>query len=322
MAGSDILVSIVMPCYNYAPYLAQAIASVEQQTLTNWQLIVVNDGSTDNTMEVLEVYQNQPNIIVIDKPNGGVSSARNRGMAQATGKYIAFLDADDIWQPHKLEKVVTAMEAHNAWFGASDFGRFSATSEDFGKFSDYCQPLRALSATASDGVLSFDTPLAVFTETLEMPWYPSANVVLRAACPEQGFDESMKLGEDLDFFVRLWARGPAVFITEPLLKLRVHDANASKSSTNHTLLVLKILHRQQQVLPADHAGTAARRILTARIKALLGARGLLKKKVTAEDARWLKQRYPYYLRHTGKVKLLAKLVYNYVSLWLLKSRTL
>ena len=103
-------VSVVIPTYNSVKYVTEAIESVLEQTYKNIEILVIDDGSTDNTKEVLKKYDDS--IIYLYKENGGVSSARNYGIKKANGKYIAFLDADDVWMPEKIEEQVALMEAN------------------------------------------------------------------------------------------------------------------------------------------------------------------------------------------------------------------
>ena len=109
------LVSIITPCYNSADFIAATIESVIAQSYHNWELIIIDDKSTDETCSIVEGYtQNHTNIRLIRlAENGKVANARNMGMAAANGKYIAFLDSDDIWLKDKLLRQVTYMEAQN-----------------------------------------------------------------------------------------------------------------------------------------------------------------------------------------------------------------
>lgn len=109
------LVSIITPCYNSVDFIAQTINSVIAQTYGNWELILIDDKSKDETAKVAEDFvQNHSNIKLIKlEQNGGVANARNVGLANANGKYIAFLDSDDIWLKDKLAKQVTHMEKEN-----------------------------------------------------------------------------------------------------------------------------------------------------------------------------------------------------------------
>lgn len=109
------LVSVVMPAYNVGDYIEKSIQSVQAQTYTNWELIVVNDGSTDNTQDVVEkLAAKDSRIRLINQPNGGVSRARNKGLDLARGEYISFLDSDDQWKPTFLAELLQAKEQANA----------------------------------------------------------------------------------------------------------------------------------------------------------------------------------------------------------------
>lgn len=105
-------VSIIMPAYNAELYIAQAISSVLYQTFENWELIVVDDGSTDSTLEIVFSFHDD-RIRLIKQENSGVSNARNTGLNLAKGKYITFLDADDILPTHSLQARVEYLEAHS-----------------------------------------------------------------------------------------------------------------------------------------------------------------------------------------------------------------
>lgn len=95
-------VSVIIPNYNYAQYVGQAIDSVLNQTYRNIEIIVVNNGSIDNSLEVLKGFGDR--ISLVDQENLGQSGARRSGLLRATGDFIAFLDADDVWEPQKIEK--------------------------------------------------------------------------------------------------------------------------------------------------------------------------------------------------------------------------
>jgi GT2 family glycosyltransferase len=108
------LLSIVIPAYNVAPYVKSAVASALDQTMSRIEVIVVNDGSTDTTRAVLRDLEEQrrdSRLVVVDQQNGGLSVARNTGMKHCSGRYIGFLDADDLWHPQKAEKHIARMDA-------------------------------------------------------------------------------------------------------------------------------------------------------------------------------------------------------------------
>lgn len=102
-------VSVLIPTYNCGQFLGEALDSVFAQTFTDFEIIVVDDGSTDNTSEVVSRY---PTVKYIPREHCGVSTARNAAIAEATGEFVVFLDADDMWTPDKLEKQVAYLDAH------------------------------------------------------------------------------------------------------------------------------------------------------------------------------------------------------------------
>ena len=111
----DKLVSIIVPAYNVAPEIEDCIRSVQKQTYPHWELIVVNDESKDNTAAIVEeLMREDSRIRLVNQKNGGVSKARNTGLNEATGEYIAFLDGDDMWEPTFLEELIAAKEKSNA----------------------------------------------------------------------------------------------------------------------------------------------------------------------------------------------------------------
>lgn len=126
------LVSVIMPTYNCGKYIAQSLDSVISQTVTDWEVQIVDDCSTDNTVEVLKPYlEKYPNIHYCVLPkNGGPAVARTEAIRRADGKYIAFLDSDDLWTPDKLEKQIAFMEKTGADFTATGYGRMDENGND------------------------------------------------------------------------------------------------------------------------------------------------------------------------------------------------
>lgn len=109
------LVSIITPLYNSQAYIADTINSVLKQTYSNWELLLVDDCSTDDTIKIVKHYANKYNSIKLlkNEVNSGAAISRNKGIFEAKGDYIAFLDADDLWKPEKLEKQIAFMEIEN-----------------------------------------------------------------------------------------------------------------------------------------------------------------------------------------------------------------
>ena len=112
------LVSIITPCYNCEKLVDQTIKSILGQTYANWELLLINDGSSDNTAQVLDYYASldaRINVIHL-KLNQGIANARNKGIEESKGHFISFLDSDDLWSSEKLEKQLTFMKENNYFF--------------------------------------------------------------------------------------------------------------------------------------------------------------------------------------------------------------
>lgn len=116
------LVSIIMPSYNTATYIAESIQSVVTQTYKNWELIIVDDCSKDDTDRVVQEFLNDDRIRYLkNEKNCGAAVSRNRALREAKGKWIAFLDSDDLWLPEKLEKQIAFMEEHDYHFSYTNY---------------------------------------------------------------------------------------------------------------------------------------------------------------------------------------------------------
>lgn len=128
------LVSVIMPTYNCEKYIRQSIDSVIAQTITDWEIQIVDDCSTDNTAKILKPYlEKYPNIHYYTLPkNEGPAVARTEAIKRATGKYIAFLDSDDLWMPYKLEKQIAFMENTGAKFSCTAYKQIDAQGNDLG----------------------------------------------------------------------------------------------------------------------------------------------------------------------------------------------
>lgn len=115
------LVSIIMPSYNTAKYIEESVNSVLAQTYTNWELIIVDDCSNDNTMEILSRYNDKRIRVFQNEVNSGAAVTRNKALLEAKGKWIAFLDSDDLWVPDKLEKQLKFMQSNGYVFSYTNY---------------------------------------------------------------------------------------------------------------------------------------------------------------------------------------------------------
>lgn len=196
--------SVIMACYNAEDTLPQTIASLQAQTEGNWEAIIVDDGSTDRTCEILrETARHDPRFRIIGQSNAGPSHARNVAVEFAKSRWIAFLDADDIWVPEKLRHV-DATIADNP-DTAAVYGQIA--------FFDPTTGLNTTTSTVRDGA----TPLSDLLG--ENPVCTLSNLCVRrdAFHSVGGFREDMRYSEDLEFVIRLVAADKILTGTSTLL---------------------------------------------------------------------------------------------------------
>jgi glycosyltransferase involved in cell wall biosynthesis len=208
-----VTVSVVIPAYNAESTLAETVNSVLAQTFTDFEVIVVNDGSRDATAAIAGSYG--PRVRCISKENEGQSVARNVGIRAAEGQLIALLDHDDLWRPDKLERQVSLMETSGAGAVYTDLDVIDAHGR-LGHLprrrsnDDYCQ-----------GLLLYSTIVA---------GTPSSFLGIRELLLEDGgFDPRFSSCTDLDMWLRLSRRTTFAFVDAPLTIRREHGANLSKN---------------------------------------------------------------------------------------------
>lgn len=208
-------VSVVIPTYNYARFLPRALDSVFAQTWRDHEIVVVDDGSTDDTPEVAKAYGER--IRYLRKENGGVSSARNMGIEAARGELIAFLDADDAWREDKLARQVAFLD-ENPW-AAMVFSDMSHWVNGREVHRAYLRE-RGYTKVASG---------RIFLNLLEECFIFVPTVMVRAACfREVGLmDTALSNSEDLDMWLRIAARFEIGFIDEPLALRHEHGSGAT-----------------------------------------------------------------------------------------------
>lgn len=134
---NNTLVSIITPSYNSEKFIAQTIESVLAQSYPNWEMIIIDDLSQDKSTEIIKKYmlhESRIKFVSLDK-NSGPAIARNRGIEEAKGRYIAFLDADDIWLPHKLERQITFMSQYDLAFTYSSYHLIDEENNNLGTFT-------------------------------------------------------------------------------------------------------------------------------------------------------------------------------------------
>lgn len=215
---SDPLVSVIIPTYNRANLVGAAIRSVLSQSYENVELIVVDDGSTDNTCEVLAGFQSA--ISIVRQPNAGPAIARNRGIAAAHGEIIAFLDSDDLWMPTKLERQVRSLQTAGPETLCSlcNCTVVYANGDRTTTFD-----IADLHPSCSTGM--WVNPVEVLLNRFVL--FNQAVIIRREALERVGyFDETLRFGEDYELPFRLALEGPWTILRDELVVYHVASPNS------------------------------------------------------------------------------------------------
>lgn len=243
------MVSIIIPVYNRAQYIKDCLDSVLNQTYKDSEIILIDDGSTDNLKDVLVPYINK--IQYIYKRNGGAASARNVGIKHAKGDYIAFLDSDDSWLNFKLELQIKILETITGIglvftdFSCVHLKRRNTINSYIREYFhelptydvDYCTMFTEKSSLEELNINTVEKNTMVYwgdisDKTLLGPMFPTLTVVVRKRCIEDTgfFDEKYKTAEDFDFFARIAKKYNVAYIDLSTANyLRGHDDQLSSS---------------------------------------------------------------------------------------------
>jgi glycosyltransferase involved in cell wall biosynthesis len=253
-------VSAIIPVYNGGEFAAEAIESVYAQTALPGEVIVVDDGSTDNTPSVLKRFEGRPGFISIRKPNGGEASARNAGVARARGEYIAFLDHDDLWRPHKLERQLGEFDP--AW--GMSFTGYELTTDGTSRLDVY---------------ETWDPdPQAVIRvlERFAVLRTPSTWLIRRDELTRMGpFENVSPFGTDWLMALRFVAAGNKVgYVSEALTEKRLHGQNLSSDEPGFFDCACAVFDRY-----GDRRLRAWRRLIAAEYAHEHGDRGRARKRL-------------------------------------------
>ncbi|MBO0800904.1 MAG: glycosyltransferase [Blastocatellia bacterium] len=229
--ANDPVVSVIIPAYNVASYISEALESVFAQTYRDFETIVVNDGSTDNTESRIAPYLSR--IIYLSKKNGGVHSARNAGLKAARGRYIAFLDGDDMWLPRYLETMLGLIESVPGISAVYPNAIFIGSPYFAGRLHQ--------------GVFPVSEPVT-FERVLQRECFIFCSVLLRKGIlAETGtFDEELRGqgAEDLDLWLRILQCGYRfTFTREPLVKYRWRHDSLSNSGVEMMRSVIDVYEK-------------------------------------------------------------------------------
>jgi glycosyltransferase involved in cell wall biosynthesis len=238
-------VSVVITCYNYGGYVADCIDSVLGQSYSNYEVVIVNDGSTDNSEYEINRFLADSRIVYVKQKNAGQAKALNVGIEKARGRFVAFLDADDLWEKTKLEKQIPLFM--NAGVGVV-YSRASFIDQQGRPVKFQLNPKR------------FEPRANLVTEYLITEnFVPFCSSVVRKECLEDvgWIDESLTTGTDWDLWLRISTRYKFAYVNEPLAFYRMHPTQMSRNTEEMQKSADKIMANFLK----RHPGAASRRAI-------------------------------------------------------------
>jgi glycosyltransferase involved in cell wall biosynthesis len=223
------LVSIIIPCYNYGHYLSAAIESALNQTYRDIEIIVVDDGSRDNTKEVVQRYEQ---VIYLYQPNKGLAASRNRGVSCCQGAYIVFLDADDWLYPNAIASNLYHLKQNPQLAFVS--GAYDQINSEDNTSTEFILEVQKEHYTR----LLYNNYIAV----------PATVMFHRWVFKEFWYKESLKSCEDYDLYLNICRKYPVVYHKEKLAAYRKHTSNMSTNIPVMLTSALSVLKQQKRVL--------------------------------------------------------------------------
>ena len=225
------LVSVIMPCYNMASYISDSIKSVIAQTYPHWELLIVDDASTDDTVNIIESYSQSETRIrfAIKKQNSGIADTRNQCIQMAQGRFLAFLDADDIWHPEKLEKQLKFMTEKNVGFTYSTYDWIDEEGNTLNRFIN------------TIGDLDYETYLRntiIGCSTVMVDKKIVGDVVV----------PKFRTSEDTATWLDILKKGLLAYaIDEPLVSYRIRRRSASSNKLKASIDLWKVYRRHEKL---------------------------------------------------------------------------
>lgn len=229
-------VSVIVPAYNAEAHLAEALESVLAQSYRPMDVIVVDDGSTDRTAEIVKRFSE---VRYVSQQNSGPSAARNRGIALAQADYVAFLDADDVWEPEKLSEQMSVVQEHgNAGLVFADMRHFEECQET--------QP-SMFSKYGLNREFFGDRPLVkdAVAKLVRANFIPTSSVLAnkQVVLKAGGFDAQLRKAEDWDLWLRMALLAPVGYSPKVLVKKRVHAINVSHDAEGMNVAAVEVLEK-------------------------------------------------------------------------------
>ena len=216
------LVSVIIPCYNSSHFIKSTLQSVKNQTYTNWECIVVNDGSTDNSENIIKTNTiSDIRFIYIYQKNKGLSGARNTGLNKSTGEYVLLLDADDILHPDKIKNSIELLLSEKSDMVITNFVRFKKNLQNIKKA--HCNLTN----------VKFDYENILFNWDKEFTFPPHCVVFSKKIMSNSEFLEDLKAKEDWFFWIQLFSKRPKVsYINQVLVYYRKSEVSMTANSVH------------------------------------------------------------------------------------------
>ena len=229
-------VSVVIPTYRHQDTIIDTLKSVFLQTFKDFEVIVVNDGSPDETAQLLAPLAASGRIGYFEQSNKGQAAARNRGLAEATGAFIAFLDDDDLWPADKLEWQVAYLERNPS---------IAAVGGGCESFND--------SVAAGEDVFFYEGVVTAERISCGNPFRSPGQILIRTQVLREigGFNTSLWGADDMDLWFRIALRAKMVALRQTALRYRIHEQNASRDVIRMHVNLCRMIHSHLRLVPAE-----------------------------------------------------------------------
>lgn len=251
-------ITVIVPTFNCAGYIGEAIRSILDQSRQPDEIVIVDDGSTDGTQDIVRSFHDS-RLHYVYQANSGVSAARNLGIRKAAGEFIAFLDADDRWRPTMLQQQAAVLESDPGIVCCfTNFVRFEQVTGQFlsDQFRYYAlDDLETRPGPIAESRLIVGDAFSGLVQFGIIPAYTQVMMFRSAAIRDVPFDEDLRLGEDTLFALRVFMKGGVAFNHEVLAEVRRHDTNTTADYRGVAVHEAVALRRLENFV---HGGARAR----------------------------------------------------------------
>lgn len=238
MPAAEPLITIITPVFNSSSHVEGALTSIRAQSFTNWECIVVNDGSTDDTAIKVQPFLADQRFTYVEQRNAGVAVARNTALKTARGTWVCLLDHDDRWMPTKLEDQLAFANSHA--FDIVCTAAVAVTGSTRKPYSDFYDPayVAQLEQTSSN------PPADAFGLLIRHDFVVASSVMIRKSLFDQhgAFDAAVAPADDYDMWLRCMPAARIGYLPKPLIEYHIHDGNASHDFIRTLERTIQVLH--------------------------------------------------------------------------------